>query len=475
MKVCPPNIILALLKQLDEKVLETFELCTGVSLSPSARTQVFLPTRMGGIGLRDSSRLAGVAFTTSVLTFRAVGIPLLSIPGCVPPTQGDLLVGLEYVGKVLPPAANQAFLWISIQVSLAATGFHHDFCSLSWWGQQLAVRARDMLFDQSHGRDRARLRCTSDTCAGAWLDPCPTEALGLRLTHAEYSILLKWWLGINLLALGSIHTCSSCGDTMDAFGDHLLCCKKGGLIQRHTTICKQLWHMSTAAGLHATCEVSLNGRTRPADILLSHWRGGGPCAIDVAVVHPLAPSIPCHAVKSGLESVNAMERVKHNKYDEGCRQSSVVFSPFVLSTFGRLGVEADRFFRSLTSALHRRLLILDNGLDGRKYQQQLQVALKREVARMLLQGIIDTGTTDPPPSQDQGEDSVAQEVLDDFEHVYALLEADSGEEPNHSSGDNGIGGGSGSSARWGGVDDVGGSGGGGEAEPPAGRGDDRSL
>ena len=63
--------------------------------------------------------------------------------------------------------------------------------------------------------------------------------------------------------------------------------------------------MCTAAGFNATCEVSISGRCRPADILLPHWQGGGPCAIDVSVVRPLASSVHAHTVKTGREAVDA--------------------------------------------------------------------------------------------------------------------------------------------------------------------------
>ena len=59
----------------------------------------------------------------------------------------------------------------------------------------------------------------------------------------------------------------------------------------------------------------------PADFLLSHWQGGGPCAVDVSVVHPIAPSAPVCGVKGGTEAVTGMERVKFAKYADACRES----------------------------------------------------------------------------------------------------------------------------------------------------------
>ena len=207
----------------------------------------------------------------------------------------------------------------------------------------------------------------------SWLNACPTVALRLRLQASEYTVLHKFYLGEPLLPLNQTLTCEACADSMDA--DHLLCCRKSGFIQRHQALAKQLWHMCTAAGFNATCEVSVSGGSRPEDILLPHWQGGGPCAIDVSVVHPLAPSVACHTVKIGQEAVEAMERVKHSKYDQCCNESIVTLVPFVLSTFGLFGAEAERLFHGITAAARRRAVVDDSLVDRAQYLQQLKTPL----------------------------------------------------------------------------------------------------
>ena len=164
---------------------------------------------------------------------------------------------------------------------------HADFCSLKWWSLQINNHTYNMLLDRSSARDRALIRCLTDRHANSWLQPCPTENLGLRLIPAEYTVLSKLHLGVPLFPSDSAADCAGCGEPADIFGDHFLCCQKGGLIQRHTAIASQFWRICTAAGIQARPEVALDNRTRPADLLLSHWQGGGPCAVDVAVVHPL--------------------------------------------------------------------------------------------------------------------------------------------------------------------------------------------
>ena len=268
----------------------------------------------------------------------------------------------------------------------------------------------------------ARLACLSEHSM-SWLNACPTVALRLRLQASEYTVLHKFYLGEPLLPLNQTLTCEACADSMDAYGDHLLCCRKSGFIQRHQALAKQLWHMCNPAGFNATCEVSVSGRSRPEDILLPHWHGGGPCAIDVSVVHPLAPSVACHTVKIGQEAVEAMERVKHSKYDQCCNESNVTLVPFVLSTFGLFGAEAERLFHGITAAARRRAVVDDSCIDRVQYLQQLLISLNREIARQLLQGPLDTAASAdaPAPAADDTEQAEAQ---DDIDRLAATLSPD---------------------------------------------------
>ena len=223
--------------------------------------------------------------------------------------------------------------------------------------------------------------------ANTWLQPCPTENLGLRLITAEYTMLSKIHLGEAIVSTDSEVVCGACGEPADVYGDHFLCCRKGGLVQRHTAIASQLWRICTVAGIQARPEVSLENRARPADLLLSHWQGGGPCAIGVAVVHPLAPSAPGSGVKDGSEAIAAIERVKFVKYADACPESNIRFIPLVLSTFGKLGGEGDRFYQHLASLPTPRPRLRQQYSPRNNVDATTPGAIaRREVARMLLQG-----------------------------------------------------------------------------------------
>ena len=91
-----------------------------------------------------------------------------------------------------------------------------------------------------------------------------------------------------------------------------------------------------------------------------------------------------------------------------------------------LGEEAKRFFRCVSMARRRRWLDEDDPRDTRRYLQQLQITLKREVARMLLQGPLDHAQGQPLGQTNSVEHFDAYNVdgCDDIERLLHALSPD---------------------------------------------------
>ena len=108
--------------------------------------------------------------------------------------------------------------------------------------------------------------------------------------------------------------------------------------------------------------------------------------MDAAIVHPLAPSTPYSSVRTGTKAIVEKEDSKLSDSSERCRLSNVTFSPFVLTTFEKVGEHAKSFFKALVKA-RKSCGALKPELElSRRYTQQLQL----EVARMLL--LVSPGT-----------------------------------------------------------------------------------
>ena len=289
-------------------MIDAFQTSTGVVLTERARAQAQLPSSLGGVGMHASTRLSVPAFFLPLTEFRATGAAVVGCPreaieiGLVEYKQA-----LDDLRKQTPPSAAQAFAWLADHVNIPEV--HDSRTSLRWWSQQIARAARDQLQAAATGRDRARLQCIQDSFASCWLESCPSPALGLRLASVEFCVLMKWWLGLPLCSRPGVR-CPACAEAMEVFGNHLLCCRKGGFHLHHWAVVQQLYLMAQAQGLAVSIEVCIGGKRRPADLLVHHWKTGGPQAVDASVVHPLAPSTPFAAVRSGEEALERVEAAK---------------------------------------------------------------------------------------------------------------------------------------------------------------------
>jgi hypothetical protein len=301
------------------------------------------------VGLRRSSPLAPAAYVVTLFSFLTRGVSQFSLPEILYVPPQELSRAVDILASGAPPTTMQALSWMkSFSYPFAA---HTDYASLSWWSTQLQERHYDLIIDGASAPDRARLRCVRGESAGAWLEPCPMEPLGLSLRPEEFTVLIKWWLGLNVAPLVEASTCPLCGDTMDVFGDHVLCCRKSGFYTRHQAVVEFLWYVTTAAGFGVHQEVALSNGQRPADLLLSHWKGGGPLAIDVSITHPLGPSQHFHRVSTGVHAAEVVEKMKCDRCEDSCAQECVRFSPFVLTTFGTPGPLTQAFFKDLVNLL----------------------------------------------------------------------------------------------------------------------------
>ncbi len=92
------------------------------------------------------------------------------------------------------------------------------------------------LLANSNLRDLARLNTLSrGYSTSAWLQDTPQPSLGL--VRSEFTMALRYWLGIPLFGISPPQACARC-TSLDQHGDHLLGCGQGPLrIRRHDTLC----------------------------------------------------------------------------------------------------------------------------------------------------------------------------------------------------------------------------------------------
>jgi hypothetical protein len=145
-----------------------------------------------------------------------------------------------------------------------ATGATHDLQQL---GEKSHVQR--LLSNERHEAIFKRIKASSDTrtqnlliaCtmphASDWLHAPPIPGLGLHIPSDSFRTALKFRLGLPLFdAVGPCPALSRegepCGEEMDVFGDHALCCHYGtSRVFRHNALRDILAHTAKAAGLSA--------------------------------------------------------------------------------------------------------------------------------------------------------------------------------------------------------------------------------
>ena len=228
---------------------------------------------------------------------------------------------------------------------------------------------------------KARILASASKHAGAWLTVSPNKLSNLEMHPIHFAICLRYRLGASVHSEGEI--CPVCNEeVLDANGNHGVNCKKSGdMIGRHNAVRDYLAAQCRTAQLSPRTEVG-DDNLRPGDVFLPRWAGIRPAAIDVSVVNPLkAGSVAKSAKEQGATAIKAAGE-KHKKYASYIAANNVSFIPFIMETYGGLGIEAIGFIKRLATqvARHRGTSYID---EKRHLFQKLSLTLQRGVAIML--------------------------------------------------------------------------------------------
>ena len=213
----------------------------------------------------------------------------------------------------------------------------------------------DLAAGDGDQRELARLRCLSNAHAGDWLRATPSPSLGLLLRGMEFTMALKYRLGVSLLP--SAATCPACHQALDTMGDHALGCgSHGERIARHNLLRDALHQTAGAASLAPVKEgrFLLPGRdARPADLLIPGWDGGRDAALDVTVISPLQQAMVRGASETDGYALGEAFRRKVAKAGEPCRLEGISFIPLAADTLGGWHSVAVEQIQKLGRALAR--------------------------------------------------------------------------------------------------------------------------
>jgi hypothetical protein len=175
-----------------------------------------------------------------------------------------------------------------------------------------------------------------------------------------------------------------CTADLDPFGDHALCCKRGGEPTiRHNRLTQRIALECSKAVAGVSLEARLllqKSDDRPADILLTAWRGGAH-ALDVTVPHVITKRTPANAV--GLRGMEEAIARKRKKYFARCQDAGLNFTVLAFDTLGAVHPDTADFLRCMFKDAKERELCPDWKSIPQAWNRVV-VPLQIDVARQIL-------------------------------------------------------------------------------------------
>ena len=380
-----------LLAKADDAIVGVVEEMVGGGLGAQSRQQVSLPFAVGGCGVRLPSNVRGPARLAGMAAYlqvgkRQVGVPDLAI-GIVPDDAHDII---RHARMVVGEAFDPLVSWARDPGTICLAD--REFSKQHWWGERFDQARRRALAATATGRDAARLEAQNGGYGAAWMQVTPLDGSTSTISAEDYRLGLRWVLGLPLLGQHRDGAeCPACGQKVDVFGDHLLCCRRNNFYGRHFAVQEAFVAMAQAGDQPFQREAQLAKRNavphgqplRPADLLFRAWVGGKDMAVDVTISHPLQASQHPWTAEKARGYLASVEKRKVAKYKEACAQEGWEFSGAAFDTWGGVGPGAKQvLFKLLKRAVGGVPLEL-RPLRTQEHRQHLSLSLMRQVWKLL--------------------------------------------------------------------------------------------
>ena len=346
------------LKKFDDLLRTSLQDITNCFIDSKAWSQCILPIKLGGLGIRDSSKLCFSAFLGTVQD------SLYLLPSILPPNI------YSHPDSIFDEALSifKKITHISdTSVLKTQKDFDSALCKI-FLDKKISSVESDI--------ELARLLALQEPESNAWLNALPSSSLGTLLDDSSFRISVALRLGQPLC---EPHTCT-CGEKVDKYGLHGLSCKKSaGRWARHGLINDILRRGLSTANVPSILEPSGICRSdgkRVDGMSLVPWRSGRALLWDATCKDTLCKSyISRTRAKSG-EAASLGESQKRAKYKE-LEDRGFLFVPFAVETFGPWGDEAKKLISEIsvkTKIKHFKNFII----------QRISVAIQRGNAASVL-------------------------------------------------------------------------------------------
>ena len=365
------------------KLQEAVQDLLALGVTEATWEQVCLPTRLGGLGISDPTFVQPAARLAALLNLQAKGTDSVGVPPHALATPAvDLPATLARLQAQVGPNMDPLAGWIDGSTSLASATEPHT--TQKWWAVQVSEAQSRRHDAKGSVRDRTRLACQKGSVATGWLRALPNKAKRSDIPDCEFRLLLRWWLGLAILPTGAtLPGCPLCGDALDPYGDHFVCCERNGNTQRHDAFRDAFLAVCVRNGVAVQKEAECLDKRRPADVLLLNWSRGQHVAIDFVCTHPAGVANHPLVVENTTKHCTQAEVLKVRADAPACEAKGWGFSPFAISTWGGLGSSAKSVLFEVTKRITADLQGWPRSQALEEIRQGLSVTLMRQVARQL--------------------------------------------------------------------------------------------
>jgi hypothetical protein len=384
--------------------------------------QLTTPLRHGGCGIRVSARHAAIAHVAcfafagdvarSVCRLPEVAAPLptaddgVIVVPATPPSPLELPQSVQdcqacpFVAEY--PSVQELFLRFATTGKLDKNALPEALRRTT--AQHALSRLLEEARAEKHGavmaavsrEAAARVSSVTAKHSGAWLYGVAGIAEPTAwMSDAEFDVALRYRLGMPTAPADAV--CGLCRAVPAGInGEHVLCCKNGGLrTLMHHAVARQIHAMASEALLNAVLEPTLplagTARVR-ADIAVDHIVGQGTTTfLDVAVTCPTQPSsVAAAAATPGGAAAQYADLHKEPKYaaamatlNAGRPTDRYAFRALVVDTFGAWDPRALEVLRRIAAAWGRRAAARRTSAM-QVLMHRVSFAVARGVARVLL-------------------------------------------------------------------------------------------
>jgi hypothetical protein len=361
LRVCDSSSYREQLRRFDDLVTTALNSTLDTNLTKLERDVMGFKPSKGGLGLPSASSIAGALYIASRAQTGSIQASLLGLQ-----IQFDL-ISLE---ELLEDLTITHKLEVALKLEdLDCPNPQSNLCNI------LDLSRINGTMNKLGPRQQKLFKARQSNEFVQWFNALPSRSLRQHIMPIQFRTAVKFQFGLKINE--SEEPCNCCTGTMDRYGAHgTLCGMSGGLTARHDKTRDAILELVRQSGY--ACEKErkelLDDGTdkRPADVFIQGWSLDQALALDVAVVNGADPN-----------AIEKKEHEKKRKYLLACSENDLIFTPFVIDSFGRMGKSACQFIRKLSFKFAEKMIMEVAKAQSKLKLKVVQTMIREQSAQVI--------------------------------------------------------------------------------------------